>query len=65
MVDRFESIGERTAALSDAMLHEVEEPVRAVLAVARGVRYGTRRFMERMTRRFTDRSANNGGTNYE
>jgi hypothetical protein len=65
VVDRFEAIGERTAELSDAVLHEVETPVLTAVAVARGVRYGAQQLVDRLTRRFTGRSSTNGGMNYE
>ena len=65
VVDRFEAIGERTAMLSDAVLNEVEVPVRTAVAVARGVRYGAQQFVDRLTQRFTGRSSTNGGGNYE
>jgi len=65
VVDRFERIGERTAMLSDSVLNEVEVPVRAAVAVARGVRFGAKQFVERLTQRFTGRSSTNGGGNYE
>jgi len=65
VVDRFEAIGERTAMLSDAVLHEVETPVRTAVAVARGLRFGAQQFVERLTQRFSGRSSTNGGMNYE
>lgn len=65
VMDRFEAIGERTAVLSDAVLREVEMPVRTAVAVARGVRFGAQQFVERLTKRFAGRSSSNGGRNYE
>jgi uncharacterized protein YoxC len=65
VVERFESIGERTADVSDALLHEVETPVRTAVAVVRGVRFGAGRFIKRLTERFSGRSATNGGMGYE
>jgi ABC-type transporter Mla subunit MlaD len=65
VVERFETIGERTADVSDALLREVETPIRTAVAVARGVRFGARRFIERLSERFTGRSSTNGGMNYE
>lgn len=64
-VDRFESIGERTACLSDTLLDEVEVPVRAAVALARGVRLGTQRFLDGLARRLTSRPSSNGGANHE
>jgi uncharacterized protein YoxC len=64
VVERIEEIGERTVGISDAVLHEVELPVRQAVAMARGVRYGAQRFMELIGQRFSGRSATNGG-NYE
>jgi uncharacterized protein YoxC len=65
VVDRFEAIGERTAEMSDALLHEVETPVFTAVAVARGLRFGAQQLVERLTKRFTGRSSTNGGMNYE
>ena|SRR2546426_11057608 len=65
VVDRFESIGERTAGLWDALLREVEVPVRTAVAVARGVRLGSRQFLEGLARRLTGRPSSNGKTNCE
>ena len=65
IVSRIESIGERTVSLSDALIHEVEMPVRAAVAMARGVRFGAQEFVQRLTHRFTGRTSTNGGMNYE
>ena len=65
VLERFESIGERTADLSDAVIHEVEEPIRTVVAVARGVRFGALQLIERLSHRFAGSSSSNGGRNYE
>jgi len=65
VVDRIESIGERTVDLSDAVLHEVETPVRTAVAVARGARIGALRLVELLTERFTRRSSYNGDIEYE
>jgi len=65
VLERFESIGERTADLSDAVIHEVEEPIRTAIAVARGVRFGALQLIERLSQRFTGRSSTNGGRNHE
>lgn len=41
VVDRFETLGERTADLSAAALDEVELPLRTAVSVARGLRRGS------------------------
>ena len=65
VVSRIESVGDRVADLSDAVVHEVERPIRTAVAVARGVRYGAQEFVGRLTHRFTGRTSTNGGMNYE
>jgi hypothetical protein len=66
VAERFETLGERTADLSSAILGEIEPPVRTAVAVARGVRSLTSYFMERLSNRFTHgRSATNGGSERE
>ncbi len=65
MVDRVEAIGNRAVTLSDAVIQEVEIPVRTAVALVRGVRYGAQQFVERITQRFTGRTSTNGGRNYE
>jgi uncharacterized protein YoxC len=65
VVSRIESIGERVTSLSDAVIHEVELPIRTAVAVARGVRFGAMEFVERLTHRFTGRTSTNGGQSYE
>ena len=66
VVDRFERLGSRTAALSSAFLAEVEAPVRIAVALARGLRTGTALFMERLQGRFRPgRAATDGGIRYE
>lgn len=64
VVERFETLGERTVSLSDALIHEVEVPVRAAVAVARGVRFGALQLIERLSQRFTGSSSTNGGFDY-
>jgi len=61
VLERFEAIGERTVGISDALLDEVEGPVRTAVAVARGVRFGALRLIEILGERFTGRSSTNGG----
>ena len=66
VAERFETLGERTADLSAAVLGEVEPPLRTAMAVARGVRSGTAYLLERLSHRFTHgRSATNGGSDSE
>jgi uncharacterized protein YoxC len=66
VADRFEVLGERTADLSAAVLEEVEPPLRAAVAVARGMRSVTASFLERWSNRFTHgRAATNGGSDSE
>jgi len=65
MVSRFEGIGERAAGLSEAFMHEVETPILTAVAVARGVRFGARELIGRLTERFAGRTSNNGGSSYE
>lgn len=60
VVEHIESIGERAVDLSDAVMQEVESPIRNAIAVARGVRFGTQRLVEHWIERFS-RSATNGG----
>ena len=64
-MDRFEAVGDRAVTLSDTVLQEVELPVRTVVALMRGVRYGAQQLVERLTQRFTGRVSTNGGRNYE
>jgi uncharacterized protein YoxC len=62
VVDRFETVGQRTADLSSALLEELELPVYTAAAVARGVRSGADHFLKRLMDRFTHRfSPTHGG----
>ena len=65
VVERFETIGERTADLTENVIHEVEAPVRTVVAMVRGFRYGAQQLIGRLTERFTGRTSTNGGRYYE
>ena len=65
VAQRFEAIGDRAAGVSDALVSEVEAPVRAAVALARGVRYGTAHLIDRLTHRFKGRTTTNGGYGYE
>jgi hypothetical protein len=62
VADRFEVLGERAASLTAAVLEEVEPPIHAAVAVARGMRSFTAAFLERKSNRFVSgRPATNGG----
>ena len=63
VISRFESIGQRTADVSSALLQEVERPVFAATAVSRGVRTGADHFLKRMLHRFAHRNSPNNGEN--
>ena len=65
MVSRFEELGERTLGLSEALIREVETPIRTAVAVARGVRFGAQELVGRLTERFVGRASNNGGSRNE
>ncbi len=66
VVDRFESVGQRTADLSSTLLDEIEQPVFAAAAVARGVRSGADHFLRRLMQRLAPRrSSINGGQEHE
>jgi hypothetical protein len=66
VVDRFEAVGQRTADLSSVLLEELELPVFAAAAVARGVGSGANHFLKRLMHRFTHRhSPINGGSDHE
>ena len=55
VMDRFEAIGQRTADLSSTVLDEIELPVFAAAAVARGVKSGANHLLKRLMDRFTHR----------
>ena len=61
VIHRFETIGQRTANVSSALLQEVERPVFAATAVSRGVRTGADHFLKRVLHRFTHRNSPNNG----
>ncbi len=66
VVERFESVGHRTADLSSALLDEIERPVYTAAAVARGVRSGADHFLRRLLDRFTQRyPPNHGGHHHD
>jgi uncharacterized protein YoxC len=61
VVKRFEALGERAADLSGAVLNEIEEPVLTAVAVARGVKTGTTRLLDLLSRRLAQRSSSFNG----
>jgi uncharacterized protein YoxC len=61
VMDRFEIVGNRAVALTDTVIQEVELPVRSVVALVRGFRYGARQLIDRLTQRFSGRVSTNGG----
>jgi len=66
VVGRFAAIGERTAALSSALLEAVEPPVFIAAAVTQGVRTGANRLLSQLLHRFTHRrSSINGDHDHE
>lgn len=66
VVDRFETVGHRTADLSSALLEELERPVFTATAVARGVRSGADHLLKRLMYRFDHRNpSSNGGHDHE
>lgn len=66
VVGRFESIGDRAADISAAVLEEVEAPVYTAVALVRGVRSTATQLIQRLAQRFTHRSTTtNGGSIHE
>jgi len=66
VVNRFETIGTRTADISSALLEEVAHPVFAATAVSRGVRTGAGYLLKQVIHRFTHRrSSINGDHDHE
>ena len=66
VVDRLETVGQRTADLSSAILQELEGPVFTAAAAARGVRTGADYFLKRLTHRFDHNdSTPRGGNGHE
>jgi methyl-accepting chemotaxis protein len=61
-VHQFEQVSERASRLSNAVLEEIEAPVRNAVAVARGVRVGTSALLDALARRAHLGSYRNGGT---
>lgn len=52
VMDRFETVGQRTADLSSAILEEFEGPVFTAAAAAHGVKSGADHFLRRLMHRF-------------
>ena len=50
VAERFETLGDRTADLSAAVLEEVEPPLRAAVALGRGLKSAITYLLERWTR---------------
>jgi uncharacterized protein YoxC len=57
LVGRIDAVSERAADLSSTLLDELELPVFAAAAVARGVRSGAGHFFKRIVNRLTTRSS--------
>lgn len=51
LTERFEKLGDRILGISNAVVDEVEQPVRSAVAIARGVRSGTSYLMQLISRR--------------
>jgi len=61
VVNRLQSLGERAADLSAAVLEEIEEPVLTAVALARGVRAGAGRMMDLLMKRVAPNPITNNG----
>lgn len=61
VVDRFESVGQRTADLSSVVLGELALPVFTAAAVARGVNAGASHLLKSLIGRFTHRHSPSNG----
>jgi len=57
---RFGDIGDRAAGITEAVLNEVEAPVRNTMALITGVRTGTRSLLGALARRAGQTQANGG-----
>jgi len=62
VLDRFEAVGDRAVTLSDTVIREVEMPVRTLIALVRGFRYGAQQLVERLTQRFAGPVSTNGSS---
>ncbi len=66
VAERFETVAERAAGLSETVLAEAEPPLRTAVAVARGVRSAAAFLLERWAHRsHNGRSATPGGHEHE
>ena len=66
IVRRVDTVSQRAADLSSTLLEELELPVSAAAAVARGVRSGAHHLLKRLVHRITHRhSPINGGYDHE
>ena|SRR5689334_8210909 len=66
VLSRIDAVSERAADLSTTLLEELELPVFAAAAVARGVRSGANHFLKRMVNRLIHRdSPTNGDQDHE
>ena len=66
VIGRFQALGERAAHLSTAVFDEIETPILATVAVARGVTTGVTRLLELVQRRFhLNLSSHNGDYGHE
>jgi hypothetical protein len=61
VVDRFETLGRRTADVTAALLETFEPPVFTAAAVAIGVRSGANHLLQRLMDRLTHRNTSNNG----
>ena len=63
-LERLESVGDRAADISGALLTEIEGPLQTAVAVSRGVRLGTTFLFNRLARRFDRQAGHNGGQDH-
>jgi uncharacterized protein YoxC len=63
-LERLESVGDRAADISGALLAEIEGPLQTAVAVSRGVRQGTMFLFSRLARRFDRQAGHNGGQDH-
>jgi len=62
---RFEWLGDRAATLSNALLEEVETPLRTAVAVSKGLRTGTAFLFSKFIDKIKHSETNNGGFGHE
>lgn len=63
-MERFEGVGDRAAGLSQALLNEVEVPVKSAIRLFRGMRFTAGTLLEKLARR-EHASVSNGGYSHE